>query len=416
KNNYSRRKFIKTNTVAGLGAALTMTASSSLFANVIKGTEGKPAVLGGSPLRTKEWPKWPRWNPETDEKRLLEVVRSGIWSRSGVVKEFEDKFAEAVGSSRCVTVVNGTNALIVSLIQLGIGGGDEVIVPPFTFIATIDAVLATGAIPVFVDTDENTFQIDSGKIEEKITSRTRAILPVHICGLPADMITIMEIAKKHNLVVVEDCAQAHMAEIDNKQVGTFGNSGCYSFQNSKNFPIGEGGAIVSDDDEFIDRCFSYHNLGVSHGHMIQEHGRGYVIPGNKLRLTEYQAAIGLTQFKTFQEETTLRNVNAGYLKSKIKDLPGIIPFELYPNVTRTSFHLFPFRYKKEKNKGLHRNDYVKALRAEGIPAVAPLNYDINRAPYLKEAFKTKNYQKMYSKEELDYISYMERNYCPINDR
>lgn len=413
-NNYSRRDFIKKNTTAGVGAALAIGAIPSLFSNVLN-DEGTPAVLGGQAVRSKDWPDWPRWNPETDEKLLLEVMRSGTWSRSRVVAEFEDKFASAVGSKRCLTVVNGTNAMIVSLMQLGVGGGDEVIVPPYTFIATIDAVLATGAIPVFVDTDPETFQIDSSKIEEKITSRTKAILPVHICGIPADMITIMGIAKKHGLLVVEDCAQAHMAEIGNKQVGTFGNSGCFSFQNSKNFPIGEGGAIVSDDEEFIDKCFSYHNFGVSTRSMVDDYGKGYVIPGNKLRLTEYQAAIGLTRFRTFQKETTLRNLNAEYLKSKLKDIPGILPFKLYPNVTRTSLHLFPFRYKKEEYNGLSKEDYLIALRAEGIPCSGGYSA-INKHPYLKETFQSKNYKQMYSKEMLDYDSYMERNECPINDR
>lgn len=412
--DYSRRAFIKQNSIAGLGAALTLGASSSLVASVLKGGEA-PAILGGQSVRTKAWPEWPVWNPETDEKHLLEVVRSGVWSRSEVVSEFESKFAEAVGAKRCVTVVNGTNALITSLLQLGIGGGDEVIVPPYTFVATIDAVLATGAIPIFVDTDPETFQINSSKIEAKITPRTRAILPVHICGLPADMVNIMKIAKKQNLVVVEDVAQAHMAEIGNKQVGTFGNAGCYSFQNSKNFPIGEGGAIVSDDDEFIDKCFSYHNLGRSYRSMIDSYGKGYVIPGNKLRLTEYQATIGLTRFRTFQEETNRRNENAAYLISKIKDIPGITPYKLYPDVTRTSLHLFPFRYNREAFKNLPREDFISALNAEGIPCKSgykPLNKD----PFLVEAFRSKNYQRMYAKEVLDINRYLEQNQCPDNDR
>src|SRR5690606_29144202 len=127
-----------------------------------------------------------------------------VWSRAGIVSEFEAKWAETVGAKRCLTLVNGTNALITSLIQLDIGAGDEVLVPPYTFIATVAAVLAAGAMPVFVDVDRETFQIDPSKIEAKITPRTRAILPVHICGLPADMHRIMEIAKKHHLLVVED--------------------------------------------------------------------------------------------------------------------------------------------------------------------------------------------------------------------
>ncbi len=221
------------------------------------------------------------WNPATDEEQLLKVLRSGVWSRAEVVTEFEKKWAETIGAKRCLAVVNGTNALIASLVQLGIGGGDEVIVPPYTFIATVAAILQTGAMPVFVDTDPETFQIDPDKIEAKITPRTKAIMPVHILGLPADMIKIMAIAKKHNLLVVEDACQAWLAEIDHKKVGTFGNAGCFSFQNSKNIPIGEGGAIVSDDEAFMDRCYSYHNYGNPYGTMVGEVGSGTVIAGNK---------------------------------------------------------------------------------------------------------------------------------------
>src|SRR5690606_31061282 len=246
-------------------------------------------------------------------KRVIDVLRSGQWSRAKVVAEFEKKWADTIGSKRCLTLVNGTNALIVSLMQLGIGGGDEVILPPYTFIATAGAIVATGAIPVFVDIDPETFQIDPKKIEAKITPRTRAILPVHILGLPADMISIMEIAKKHDLLVVEDACQAWLAEINHKKVGTFGNAGCFSFQNSKNIPMGEGGAIVSDDDAFMDRCFSYHNYGSPYGTVKPEDG--FVIAGTKLRLTEYQAAIGLSQLERLEDQTQHRIENAEYLKA-----------------------------------------------------------------------------------------------------
>ncbi len=355
------------------------------------------------------------WDPATDEKRVIEVLRSGVWSRASVVTEFEQKWAETVGSKRCLAVVNGTNAIIASLVQLGIGGGDEVIIPPYTFIATAVAVLATGAMLVFVDVDPVTFQIDPEKIENKITPRTRAIIPVHILGLPADMPRIMQIANKHELIVVEDACQAWLAEIDHQKMGTFGHAGCFSFQNSKNIPIGEGGAIVSDNDEFMDRCYSYHNYGNPYGAVVGEVGAGTVIAGTKLRITEYQAAIGLAQLKRLEEQTTARGKNAEYLKSQIRDIPGILPYELNPGVTRAAFHLFPFRYKKEDFQGLPREGFLKALRAEGIPCTK--GYDtINNMPYLNNAFQSKNFQMMYPGEMLDFDKYMERNQCPENDR
>jgi len=414
KKEYSRRSFIKQNAIIGVGATAGIGLSPSLFAGS-KGTAETPAILGGTPVRTKGWQKWPMWNPATDEKRLLEVMRSGVWSRAGVVTEFEEKWAALIGSKRCVTLVNGTNAMITSLIQLGVGAGDEVIVPPYTFIATTQAILQAGAIPVFVDTDPETFQIDVRKIEAQITPRTRAILPVHIAGLPADMERIMAIAKKHNLLVVEDACQAWLAEINHKKVGTFGNAGCFSFQNSKNIPIGEGGAIVSDDEEFIDRCYSYHNYGIAYGSAKETVGVGVSMYGTKLRLTEYQAAIGLAELERLEGQTTVRADNAAYLRSLIKDIPGIVPYNFTPNVTRSAFHLFPFRYKKEAFSGLSRTGFLRALQAEGISCssgYAPLN----TMPYIAHAFQTKNFKKMYTAEQLDMDRYNERNRCPENDR
>ena len=412
-NDFSRRKFIKQNSFLGLGAVITPRISVSFFSNSLKDID-VPAILGGKPVRTNQWPIWPKWIKETDEKRVIEVLRSGIWSRKKTVTEFEEKWAETVGAKRSLAVVNGTNALIASLVQLDIGGGDEVIVPPYTFIATVAAVIAAGAMPVFVDIDPKTFQIDPEKIEAKITSRTRAILPVHILGLPADMERIMQIAKKHNLLVVEDACQAWLAEINHKKMGTFGNAGCFSFQNSKNMAMGEGGAIVSDDDEFMDRCYSYHNYGNPYGAVVGEVGSGTIIPGTKLRITEYQAAIGLAQLKRLEGETETRNVNAEYLKSKIKDIPGIIPYELYDNVTRAAYHLFPFRYDKKGFKGLSRGKFLKALDAEGIPCSSGYA-KLNKMPFIENTFLTKNFKKMYPAEMLNYKKYMEQNQCPLND-
>jgi len=401
-NKNSRRKFIKQILLTGAGTMLTDT----------------PAILGGAPVRDAgqkpKWSKWPVWIPETDELRVLEVLRSGVWSRADVVNEFEKEWAKAIGAKRCLTTVNGTNAMICSLVNLDVGGGDEVIVPPYTFIATPQAVLQTGAMPVFVDTDPETFQMDVSKIEEKITPRTRAILPVHIAGLPSDMEGIIKIARKHNLVVVEDACQAWLAEINHKKVGTFGNAGCFSFQNSKNIPMGEGGAIVSDDEELIDRCYSYHNFGKAYGSMIDKHGSGYSMFGTKLRLTEYQAAIGLAQLKRLDSQTDARSANAAYLKSQLEQIPGIIPYKLYAHVTRAAFHLFLFRYKTEAFKGLPRAAFLKALSAEGVPCSSGYP-TLNDKPYLNNAFQSKNFKKMYSADMLNFDKYLERNRCPQND-
>ncbi len=426
--NVSRREFIKRNSLTGLGAVLTPSllagginplpalVSTTAFSGPTIGTvSGPPALLGGSPVRTKEWPTWPIWNPETDEKQLLEVIRSGIWSRASVAAEFEQTWAQTLGAKRSLLVVNGTNALIIALNQLNVRAGDEVLVPPYTFIATVSAVLATGAMPIFVDVDPETFQMDPAKIEARITHRTKAIMPVHILGLPADMTRIMPIAKKHNLVVIEDACQAHLAEINHQKVGTIGHAGCFSFQNSKNLAIGEGGAIVSNDDAFMDRCFSYQNFGNPYGTAVGSVGTGSIIQGTKLRTTEYQAAIGLAQLKRLEGQTATRNENAGYLKSQIKDIPGIVPYRLYDDVTRAAFHLFPFRYQKEGFKELPRGAFLKALQAEGIPCSSGYA-TLNNQPYLNDAFQSKNFRKVYPKEKLDFKQYVAHNQCPQNDR
>ncbi len=407
-----RRSFMRAAGAAAAGAALANTPAGAWAGSV---EAGAPAMLGGKPVRAKGWPSWPRWIPETDEARVLKVLRSGVWSRAAVVSEFERRWAEAMGARRCLSVVNGTNALITALAQLDIGAGDEVILPAYTFVATPQSILMNGAIPVFCDVDPSTFQLDPRKVEAKITPKTRAIMPVHILGLPADIRAILAIAEKHNLLVVEDACQGWMAEVNGKKCGTFGKAGCYSFQNSKNMPIGEGGAIVSDDEAFIDRCYSYHNFGNPYGAAVGAVGGGTVRLGTKLRLTEYQAAIGLAQLERLGPESDLRHANAEYLKGKIKDIPGITPYAFSPGVTRAAFHIFPFRYKAEAFQGLSREAFVKALSAEGVPAATGYT-PLNTMPFVKQAFETKNFKRMYAPAELDYAAWLERNQCPENDR
>jgi len=241
-------------------------------------------------------------------------------------------------------------------------------------------------------------------------------MPVHILGLPANMEKIMPIARKHNLIVLEDACQAWLAEINGKKVGTFGNAGCFSFQTSKHLPLGEGGAIVSDDEKFMDRCYSYHNVGFPYGAVIGGVGAGAVMLGTKLRITEYQAAIGLAQLGVLDEQTTIRNRHAAYLRDQISKIPGIKPYKLYENVTRASFHMFAFRYKEDEFSGLPRDQFLKALSAEGVPNLSGYAPYLNKQPYLENAFNTKNFRRMYTSEELDFKKYSERNECPENDK
>jgi dTDP-4-amino-4,6-dideoxygalactose transaminase len=234
--------------------------------------------------------------------------------------------------------------------------------------------------------------------------------------MPADMEKIMQIAAKHDFIVVENCCLAALAEINHRKVGTFGNAGCFSFQASKTIPIGEGGAIVSDDEKFMDRCYSYHNCGNPYGSVTLPQGitGGTVINATKLRISEYQAAIGLAQLKRLEKQTDIRNENAQYLKSKIQDIPGILPFKLTKNVTRISAWQFSLRYKKEAFQGMSRDEFLKALRAEGIPCSSGYVTQ-NDKPYLKDAFESKNFRKMYPAKKLDFAKFVEKNYCPENN-
>ena len=199
-----RRDFLKKGALASGGLFLSgLWKNSPAFGKGVSDARKLPAVLGGEKAHPGSWPKWPKWKGTAWDEKMIAVLRSGVWSRAKYTEQFESEWARMVGVKRCLSTVNGTNALIVALNQAGIGIGDEVIVTPYTFVASVQAILLNGAIPVFADIDRNTFQIDPEKIREKITSRTKAILPVHILGIPADMDRIMAIAREHHLVVIE---------------------------------------------------------------------------------------------------------------------------------------------------------------------------------------------------------------------
>jgi len=409
KKDLTRREFLNAASVASLAAAAS--ASIPAYANAGKNA-AKPAILGGKPVRTKPFPGWPVWDKSAEES-VLSILRSGNWyrGRGNTVTKFEEKYAELMGVKRCVCTVNGTNALLTALHILDIGVGDEVIVSPYTFIATYNVVFGSCALPVFADTDPETFQINPDKIEERITENTRAILPVHILGLPANMDKINAIAKKHNLVVIEDACQAWMAEWRGKKCGSVGDLGCFSFQNSKHLPCGEGGAVIGNDEKIMDRCYSYHNCGRPFGSVKST--SGYPIIGTNRRMTEYQAAILLSQIKRLEKDAQKRTENADYLTSKIKNIPGILPAKLYDGVTRAAYHLYPFRYKKERFNNLPRNKFLSALRAEGVPCSGGYGPQYNDG-LIEAALNSKNFKRSFSKERLD--RYRKELDYPDNDQ
>ena len=321
------------------------------------------AVDGGEKIRAKPFPGWPVWD-ENELNALGEVLESSQWGIGGSkVSEFEEKFAAYLGVKYGVCVTSGTIALMIALRSAGIGTGDEVIIPPYTFTATAGAVIMVDAIPIFADIDQDMYDLDPNQMEKAITDRTKAVIPVHIGGGPADMDGIMEVAKKHNLVVIEDAAQAHAAEWKGQKVGSIGDIGCFSFQASKNLCAGEGGFIATNNEELMDECWSYHNCGrVRGGGRYEQRGLGA-----NFRMTAWQATILLAQMERLDEQTETRNRNALYLSEKLSEIEGIRPAKRGKNITKHAYHLYIFRYDADKFGGTPRERFLEALSAEGIP-------------------------------------------------
>jgi dTDP-4-amino-4,6-dideoxygalactose transaminase len=328
----------------------------------------KLAINGGTPVRTKPFPGWPI-KDEAVLQALREVWESGVWGIGGdKVSKFEREFARYVEAEYGVAVTSGTIALQLAVQAAGIGPGDEVIVPPYTFMATASSVLMANAVPVFADIDPDTFNIDPSSIEATITERTKGIIPVHIGGCPADMDAINAIARKHGLVVIEDCAQAHGAEWKSRRVGAIGDMGCFSFQSSKNLAAGEGGLVTTNNKELEEKVWSLHNCGRRKEGAWYEHN----VLGANYRMTEWQAAVLLAQMPKLDEQTELRNENALYLAERISEIEGIKLQKRDERVTRHAYHLFIFKYDAELF-GVSRERFIAALRAEGIPCSSGYN-------------------------------------------
>jgi perosamine synthetase len=402
----SRREFLNTTLAGALGLGLT---SRPVSVSTSK-SSGALAVLGGKPVRTKPFPFWPIIE-SNDEESWADVLHKKRWCRldGNYASRFEDAWAETLGARYCLGTSSGTTALFTSLNALDIGPGDEVLVPPYTFVATINVVLLQHALPVFVDTDCNTFQMDTGKIEAAMTPRTRCILPVHLGGSPAEMDKILEIAQRHKVRVLEDACQAHLAEWRHRKVSTLGDLGCFSFQASKNLNSGEGGAILSNNHELIEECRSFHNNGRGNS----KASFSYVRNGCNHRMTEFQATLLLTQLERLESQSHVRTKNAEYLTAQLREIPGIIPARMYDGCTRNAYHLYMFRYDSNHFARLPRSRFLKALEAEGIPCSAGYS-PLNKEPFIEASLKSRAFRKIYSAKEL--ADYRERNHCPKNDK
>lgn len=405
--SYYRRSFLRKGTLTVTGAILGAARFGTSFS---RGRSVELAILGGKPIRSRQWFKWPVWNRDA-EGSVLEILRSGHWWRGSghTIDKFEEAYARLIGAKHCLATASGTTALMSALNALGIDAGDEVLVAPYTFIATYNAVFSLKALPVFVDTDIETYTMNPEDIEGKITDRTRAILPVHIYGLPANMERINAIARKHNLVVLEDACQAWLAEYQRRKCGTLGHLGCFSFQNSKNLPAGEGGAVTGNDDALMDRCYASHDHGRPHGTIKNL----YSMNGGNFRMQHFQAAILLSQMKRIEADAKVRDENAGYLTARLNEIPGIVTVKLAPGATRSAYHVYPFRFQEKKFSGLSRRKFIAALRAEGIPCGGGYH-----SPYefglIDEQTNSRGFRRLFSKRRLD--DYRDSSRIPDNDR
>ena len=408
-SHLTRRHFLSTVSAGAVGLGL---ADGVTLRPLPAGSIGeKPAILGGRPVRTEPFPAWPVVH-ESDEKGWMEVLHRKDWCRAGnghFTTQFEDAWARALGAKYCVVTSCGTTALYTSLNALGVGPGDEVILPPYTFVATLNVILMQFALPVFVDTDRESFQIDARKIEAKLTSRTRCIMPVHLGGNPVDMDVVLEVARKHKLPVIEDACQAHTGEWRHRRVSTLGDLGCFSFQASKNLNSGEGGAILTNDPAHHEFCRSF-----------QDQGRGpagaafaYARQGTNLRMTEFQAALLLQQLTRLEEQSRVREQNAQYLTRLLREIPGISPARMYEGTTRNGYHLYMLRYDKAHFADIPRTRFLEALEKEGIPCAGGYS-PLDKEPFLKKMLNSRIYRKMYSEREI--AEWEERNACPENDR
>ena len=353
------------------------------------------AINGGPKTVEKDF-AWPLYD-ETDVSCVAEIVRSGKWGNpdcGGEVAQFEKEFADFCGTKYALSCVNGSVALRLALIACGVKPGDEVIVPPYTFIATASIVIEANCVPVFVDIDPRTYNMDASKIEEAITARTKAIIPVHFAGQACEMDEILAVAKKHGLRVIEDACHGHGAAYKGKKLGSIGDAGCFSFQSSKNLTSGEGGMVVTNDDALYQMMNSLRNVGRVEGGAWYEHH----FAGCNYRITQLQAVLLSSQLKRLEEQTLKRHENGTYLNELLEGIDGITPLTRGLGETIHSYHIYIFKYDKSKFNGVSKVEFSKMLAAEGVPCFMGYPQPLYKQPL----FQKKNFMCYAIPESADY--------------
>ncbi|HXK58847.1 MAG TPA: DegT/DnrJ/EryC1/StrS family aminotransferase [Acidobacteriota bacterium] len=387
----------------------------------------KLALKGGDPVRKCPFPQWPEVDAD-DEKAVAAVVRSGKWwmysysareLESGAaqggsrVEAFEAAFAEFQGVKYCLATTSGSGALEIACRAIGLQPGDEVITTPYTFIASSSCILNACAIPVFVDIDPETYNLNPSLVESAITKRTKAILPVHFGGNIADMTRLSAIAKLYGLRVIEDSAQAHGASLAlNQGAGGLGDVGIFSLQQSKLLTCGEGGMVTTNNPELAELAWSLRHYGREKEGLWYEHFR----LGWHYRMTELQGALLLAQLAKLPAQNEKRERNARCLNALLHGLPGIQPNRLNPETEKPAFYLVILRYNRSAWDDLNRDLLLKALQAEGIPCSGGYSFPLYENPLFTSIDFNGAYSpfRMGRERPVDFSQY--RGSCPVAER
>jgi dTDP-4-amino-4,6-dideoxygalactose transaminase len=327
---------------------------------------GKLAITGGKPVRTKPFAPWPVYDHK-EERAIQQVLKSRNWGGYPFPNEhannFAQRFAKFHGAKYGLAVANGTVAIEVALKSVGLQPGDEVIVPAYTWEGTVGPILQLKAVPVFVDIDPSTYCLDARLIEKAITDKTRVILPVHLAMSFADLDAIGRLARRHHLLVIEDCAHAHGGQWKKKGAGATGNMGCFSFQSSKLMTAGEGGAVITSKLEFLERAQSYVNCGRA----SETDKFAHRMIGFNYRMTEFQAAILEVQLDRLARQASIRQRNMEYFESRIGGTAGLALLKRDSRITRVAAYQYVFKFLPEHFEGIPRAAFLGALEMEGTP-------------------------------------------------
>lgn len=385
------------------------------------------AINGGTPVRSKPWPAWPEVDAK-DEASILEVVRSGKWwmysygpaeltgddpGGSSRVEAFEKAFASVQGVRHAIATTSGSGALEIACRALNLGPGDEVITTPYTFIASTSCILNARAIPVYVDIDPESYNLDAELVARAVTPRTRAILPVHFSGNLADMTRLNAIARQHKLVIIEDAAQAHGASLKgNRPAGGLGDIGIFSLQQSKLLTCGEGGIVTTNREDLADLAWSLRHYGRTREGLWYEHVR----LGWHYRMTELQGALLLSQLGKMTEQNRRRSRNARALFQALAEIPGIQACRLNPETEQPAHYLVILRYDSKAWDGLPRPALLAALEAEGIPAKSGYTFPIYENPLFRtlDFNNPKSPHWLGAGQPVDFTRY--RGSCPVAEK